>query len=130
MPSVWEAGDLELERRVADLEDRPKLSDFGIARIAGAGTLTEAGTVLGTATYISPEQAGGKGATPASDVYTTKPETEPAPAPSPTTTEQRETTTAEQTTAPPTTAPLPTETLPTETVPTETEPVPPTTTGG
>src|SRR5213075_3195820 len=31
--------------------------------------LTEAGTVLGTAAYISPEQAGGERATPASDIY-------------------------------------------------------------
>src|SRR4051812_22227531 len=36
---------------------------------AGEGTLTEAGTVLGTAAYISPEQAMGEPATPASDVY-------------------------------------------------------------
>ena len=36
---------------------------------AGEGTLTEAGTVLGTAAYISPEQAMGEPATAASDVY-------------------------------------------------------------
>src|SRR5262249_4962250 len=41
----------------------------GIARMGGSGTLTEAGTVLGTASYISPEQAAGETATPASDVY-------------------------------------------------------------
>src|SRR5439155_2721 len=42
----------------------------GIARMAvGEGTLTEAGTVLGTAAYISPEQAMGKPARAASDVY-------------------------------------------------------------
>ncbi len=53
-----------------DAEDHPKLADFGLARSAdGPGTLTEAGTVLGTAAYISPEQAAGKPATPASDVY-------------------------------------------------------------
>ena len=34
-----------------------------------SGTLTEVGTVLGTASYISPEQAGGLAAGPASDVY-------------------------------------------------------------
>jgi serine/threonine-protein kinase len=48
---------------------RLKIADFGIARLSGAGTLTEAGTLLGTAAYISPEQAEGQPATPASDVY-------------------------------------------------------------
>ncbi|HYN94892.1 MAG TPA: serine/threonine-protein kinase, partial [Pilimelia sp.] len=45
------------------------LTDFGIARSAMAGQLTAAGSVLGTASYISPEQASGATATPASDVY-------------------------------------------------------------
>src|SRR5205823_10651427 len=44
-------------------------ADFGIARLGEGGTLTEAGTVLGTAGYISPEQAAGEPAIPASDVY-------------------------------------------------------------
>lgn len=52
-----------------DDEDRPKLADFGIARVADAHSITEAGTIIGTATYISPEQAAGKPAGPASDVY-------------------------------------------------------------
>ena len=47
-----------------DDEGRPK-----IARITGGDTITEAGTVMGTATYISPEQAAGEPAGPASDVY-------------------------------------------------------------
>jgi serine/threonine protein kinase len=45
------------------------LTDFGIARSALVGQLTAAGSVLGTASYISPEQAAGGVATPASDVY-------------------------------------------------------------
>ncbi|GAB2579963.1 hypothetical protein Aab01nite_56170 [Paractinoplanes abujensis] len=45
------------------------LTDFGIARSALVGQLTVAGSVLGTASYISPEQASGAVATSASDVY-------------------------------------------------------------
>jgi eukaryotic-like serine/threonine-protein kinase len=45
------------------------LTDFGIARSAGAAQLTAAGSVLGTAAYISPEQAMGEQASRLSDVY-------------------------------------------------------------
>ncbi|HEX2506168.1 MAG TPA: serine/threonine-protein kinase, partial [Gaiellaceae bacterium] len=47
------------------------VADFGIARVADESTagMTAAGTVLGTAGYLSPEQARGEPATPASDVY-------------------------------------------------------------
>ncbi|GAA5176884.1 hypothetical protein GCM10023322_00140 [Rugosimonospora acidiphila] len=45
------------------------LTDFGIARSEMVGQLTAVGSVLGTASYISPEQATGAVATPLSDVY-------------------------------------------------------------
>ncbi len=46
-----------------------KVTDFGIARAAASGQLTETGTVLGTVHYCSPEQAQGRGVTAASDLY-------------------------------------------------------------
>jgi serine/threonine-protein kinase len=61
--------DLKPTNVLFDEERRAKLADFGIAQTADAGTITEDGTVLGTAAYISPEQANGAAATPASDVY-------------------------------------------------------------
>jgi serine/threonine-protein kinase len=46
-----------------------KITDFGIARAAEGIALTETGQVMGTPQYLSPEQARGDTATPASDVY-------------------------------------------------------------
>ena len=46
-----------------------RVADFGIASAAGLQSLTITGTVLGTAGYLSPEQARGEKATPASDRY-------------------------------------------------------------
>jgi serine/threonine protein kinase len=48
---------------------RPKLTDFGIARIADGTRLTATGTMVGTAAYLSPEQAMGSPLSPASDIY-------------------------------------------------------------
>jgi hypothetical protein len=52
-----------------DQADVVHVGDFGIARAAGLVSLTSPGTVLGTAGYISPEQAAGVTAGPASDRY-------------------------------------------------------------
>ena len=61
--------DLKPGNVLFDTEGRSKVADFGIARVQGADTLTDAGMVLGTAAYISPEQVRGDAVTPASDVY-------------------------------------------------------------
>jgi eukaryotic-like serine/threonine-protein kinase len=46
-----------------------KVTDFGIARAASSSTMTRTGHILGTAHYISPEQAMGEPVGPASDLY-------------------------------------------------------------
>lgn len=46
-----------------------KITDFGIARAANSVPLTQTGAIMGTAFYISPEQAAGGSVSPASDLY-------------------------------------------------------------
>jgi eukaryotic-like serine/threonine-protein kinase len=46
-----------------------KLADFGIAKAAEQSSITQVGSVLGTAAYLAPEQARGEEAGPASDLY-------------------------------------------------------------
>ena len=48
---------------------RAKLADFGIAYLADSTRLTTPGTIVGTAAYVSPEQATGVAPGPASDIY-------------------------------------------------------------
>ena len=50
-------------------DDVLKVADFGIARAAELTRLTQHGTVLGTAAYLSPEQAAGEEVTAATDIY-------------------------------------------------------------
>jgi serine/threonine-protein kinase len=50
-------------------DGRLSVTDFGIAHAAGAAALTRTGQVVGTASYLSPEQASGQPVTPATDLY-------------------------------------------------------------
>jgi beta-lactam-binding protein with PASTA domain/predicted Ser/Thr protein kinase len=60
--------DIKPHNILLGFEDRLKVTDFGIAR-AGASQMTEAGSIMGTAQYLSPEQARGAPVTAASDLY-------------------------------------------------------------
>ena len=53
---------------IVDAEGLAKVTDFGIAR-AGASEMTETGSIMGTAQYLSPEQAQGHAVTATSDLY-------------------------------------------------------------
>ncbi len=50
-------------------DDVVKLADFGIARATEQSSITQVGSVLGTAAYLAPEQARGEEAGPAADLY-------------------------------------------------------------
>jgi hypothetical protein len=52
-----------------DAHGSVRVADFGVASASGLGSLTQTGTVLGTSGYLSPEQARGQRAGPASDLY-------------------------------------------------------------
>jgi serine/threonine-protein kinase len=60
--------DLKPHNVIVDSEGRAKVTDFGIAR-AGASDMTQTGSIMGTAQYLSPEQAQGIAVSAASDLY-------------------------------------------------------------
>src|SRR5919112_704181 len=60
--------DIKPHNVLVDGEGRLKVTDFGIAR-AGASQMTEAGSIIGTAQYLSPEQARGTAVDARSDIY-------------------------------------------------------------
>ncbi len=60
--------DLKPHNVIIDDADQAKVTDFGIAR-AGASDMTETGSIMGTAQYLSPEQAQGHAVSAGSDLY-------------------------------------------------------------
>jgi serine/threonine-protein kinase len=60
--------DIKPHNVVVSPDGRLKVTDFGIAR-AGASQMTEVGSIVGTAQYLSPEQARGEVVGPPSDLY-------------------------------------------------------------
>jgi eukaryotic-like serine/threonine-protein kinase len=60
--------DIKPHNIILDAEGRAKVTDFGIAR-SGASQMTEAGSIIGTAQYLSPEQAKGAPVDERSDLY-------------------------------------------------------------
>lgn len=61
--------DIKPQNIIVMPDNQIKVMDFGIARAAGGSAMTQTGTILGTAQYISPEQAQGRTADPRSDLY-------------------------------------------------------------
>jgi Serine/threonine protein kinase len=61
--------DVKPANLLLDTEGRVHVADFGVATASGLDSLTQTGTVIGTAGYLSPEQAQGRESTPASDRY-------------------------------------------------------------
>ena len=73
LQAAHDAGVVHRDIKPGNLLVRPdgvvKVTDFGIARAVDAAPVTQTGLLVGTAAYLSPEQAAGRPATPASDIY-------------------------------------------------------------
>src|SRR5438034_9813515 len=63
--------DIKPHNVIVDHEGRIKVADFGIARAGTTSQMTEAGSIIGTAQYLSPEQARGAPVDESSDLYST-----------------------------------------------------------
>jgi eukaryotic-like serine/threonine-protein kinase len=63
--------DIKPHNVIVDREGRIQVADFGIARAGTSSQMTEAGSIIGTAQYLSPEQARGAPVDESSDLYST-----------------------------------------------------------
>jgi serine/threonine-protein kinase len=61
--------DIKSQNVIVGEDGRPRVTDFGVASVADFEQRTETGTIVGTGTYIAPEQARGERVGPAADVY-------------------------------------------------------------
>jgi tetratricopeptide (TPR) repeat protein/predicted Ser/Thr protein kinase len=61
--------DMKPDNIMLTRKGRPKITDFGLAKLRGATKVTKTGTTLGTLQYMSPEQAGGEAVDSRSDIF-------------------------------------------------------------
>jgi serine/threonine-protein kinase len=61
--------DVKSQNVIVGEDGRPRVADFGVARAPGSEQRTESGAIVGTGTYIAPEQARGERVDGAADVY-------------------------------------------------------------